>query len=157
MREEVGGAFGTAALAGLVAAVAGGVIWGLIVRWSGYEVGFIAWGIGFSVGTAVVIGARGDRGVRYQVVAVVLALLGILVGKYLSFVWALADAFEEQGFTGIDVPIFSRRTWDTFIDARSEVWSLFDLLWIGFAAFTAFRIPAAQREPAPAESPEPRA
>jgi hypothetical protein len=57
MREEVGGAFPTAALAGLVAAVAGGVAWGLIVRWSGYEVGFVAWGIGFLVGSAVALAA----------------------------------------------------------------------------------------------------
>jgi hypothetical protein len=155
MREEVGGAFPIAALAGLVAAVGGGVVWGLIVRWSGYEVGFVAWGIGFLVGTAVVLGARGSRGLPYQAVAVVLALLGILIGKYLGFAWALADALEEGGFLDAEVPVFSRATWDAFIDARSEVWSAFDALWIGLAVVTAFRIPAVPRPPAE-EAAEPQ-
>lgn len=155
IREEVGGAFATAVLAGLAAAVAGGIVWGLIVRWSGYEVGFVAWGIGFVVGTAVALGARGERGTPYQVAAVLLALLGILIGKYLSFVWVLADAFEEEGL-GIEVRIFSRETWDAFMEARSDVWSVFDLLWTGLAVFTAYRIPAVPRAPEVEEAAQPR-
>ena len=77
-----------AVAAGLVAAVVGGVVWGLIVKWTDYEVGFAAWGIGFLVGLAVVTAAR-TRGLVLQVVAVLCALLGILIGKYLSFVWVL--------------------------------------------------------------------
>jgi hypothetical protein len=152
-REEVGGAFPMAVLAGLVAAVAGGVAWGLIVRWSGYEVGFVAWGIGFLVGSAVALGARGSRGVPYQAAAVVLALLGIVLGKYLGFVWVISDTFEELGIGDVDVSVFSRATWDAFIEARNEVWSAFDALWIGLAVVTAFRIPAVPRPPAeePAE------
>jgi hypothetical protein len=155
-REEIGGAFPMAVLAGLVAAVAGGVAWGLIVRWSGYEVGFVAWGIGFFVGTAVVLGARGSRGLPYQGAAVVLALVGIVLGKYLGFAWVLADALEEEGrLLNPSVPIFSRATWDLFVDARDEVWSAFDALWVGLAVVTAFRIPAVPRPPEeePAEPP----
>ncbi len=138
LQEEVGGALGTAALAGLIAAILGGVAWGLIVRWSGYEVGFVAWGIGFLVGTAVALGARGVRGLPYQVVAVVLSLAGILLGKYLSFAWTLGDVFEEENLP-VEVPILSRDTWDAFMDAREDIWSLFDLLWVGLAVFTAWR------------------
>ena len=147
LREEVGGALGTAALAGLIAAIVGGVVWGLIVRWSQYEIGFVAWGIGFLVGTAVVMGARGMRGMPYQVVAVVLALVGIVLGKYLSFVWIN------------ELEILSGESWDFFMEARSDVWSLFDLLWVGLAVFTAFRLPApeAAEPPAPVEATsEPR-
>lgn len=151
LREEVGGAFGTAALAGLVAAIAGGVLWGYIVRWSGYEVGVVAWGIGFATGSAVVLGARGSRGRPYQVLAVVLSLGGILLGKYLSFAWALDEALEDQGLP-IDVPIFSRATWDAFIEAREDVWGLFDLLFVGLAIFSAWRIPAVPAPP-PVQTP----
>jgi hypothetical protein len=150
LREEVAGAFPLAALAGLAAAVAGAVVWGLIVRWSEYEVGFVAWGIGFLVGTAVVLGARGARGLPYQAAAVVLALVGILIGKYLAFAWTLADVLEEEGITEISFPVFSRDTWDAFMEARDEVWGAFDLLWIGLAVVTAFRIPALPR-PEPVE------
>ena len=157
LKEEVGGALGTAALAGLIAAIVGGVVWGLIVRWSGYEIGIAAWGIGFVVGTAVAIGARGVRGLPYQVLAVVLALAGIVLGKYLSFAWTLGDALEDENLP-IEVPIFSRATWEAFMENRSEIWSLFDLLWVALAVVTAFRIPASERVADLAEGrpPEPR-
>jgi hypothetical protein len=48
--------------AGLVAALVGGIVWGLIVKISDYEVGFVAWGIGFIAGTAVVLSSRGAKG-----------------------------------------------------------------------------------------------
>ncbi len=101
--------------AGLVAAVVGGVVWGLIVKWTDYEVGFVAWGIGFLVGLAVVTAAR-TRGLVLQVVAVLCALLGILIGKYLSFVWALQERSEGRVRRVVDIPVFSMDTFDLFRD-----------------------------------------
>src|SRR3989337_1216057 len=68
--------------AGLVAAIVGGVVWGLIVKISDYEVGFVAWGIGFIAGTAVVLATRGAKGPRLQVIAVVASPLRILLGQH---------------------------------------------------------------------------
>jgi hypothetical protein len=141
----------TAAGAGIAAALAGGVIWGLIGEWSNYEVGVAAWGIGFLVGTAVVFGARGQRGLPLQVLAVVLALAGVLIGKYLSFVWSLQGDLKELG---ISLPVFSGDTVDLFMDDKSDVWSGWDLLWIGLAVVTAFRIPQPEGVEAEAEEPE---
>jgi hypothetical protein len=144
-REERSGAVLTAALAGLGAAVVGGVAWGLIVKWSGYEIGFAAWGVGFVVGTAVAFGGQGLRGKRLQVLAVVLALGGILLGKYLAFVWIGRDVL---GSIGVSLPLFSSSTARLFWDIRSDVWSAWDLLWAGLAVVTAFRIPRSkQAEP----------
>jgi hypothetical protein len=144
-----------AAGAGLVAALVGGIVWGLIVKWTQYELGFVAWGIGFIVGTAVVYGARTLRGIPFQLVAVVFALLGIVLGKYLGFVWVGQDELEK---VGIDLPLFSKDTVDLFWDARSDVWGWWDLLWVGLAVVTAFRIPQREHEPEPepAQSHEPR-
>jgi hypothetical protein len=137
-REERSGVLLTAGLAGLAAAVVGGIAWGLIVKWSDYEIGFAAWGIGFIVGTAVVFGAQGRRGLPFQVVAVVLALLGIVLGKYLAFVWIGQDVLDK---TGISLPVFSTDTVRLFWDGRSDIWGGWDLLWAGLAVVTAFRIP----------------
>jgi hypothetical protein len=142
MREVGSGDLLTAVGAGLVAAIAGGAAWGLIGRWTNYEVGIAAWGIGFIVGTAVVFGSRGRRGLPLQLFAVVLALAGILIGKYLSFVWVNQSDLEQLG---ISLPVFSRSTWDLFWDSKSDVWSAWDLLWIGLAVVTAFRIPQIHR------------
>jgi len=141
--EERSGAVLTAALAGLGAAVVGGVAWGLIVKWTDYEIGFAAWGIGLVVGTAVALGAQGRRGRPFQLLAVVLALAGILLGKYLAFVWIGQDALHELG---LSLPLFSSDTVRLFWDSRSDVWSGFDLLWAGLAVVTAFRIPQQARK-----------
>jgi hypothetical protein len=142
-REVRSGVFVTAALAGLVAAIVGAVVWGLIVRWTDYEVGFVAWGIGFIVGTAVVLGAQGARGVPLQIIAVVLAAVGVVLGKYLAFVWIGQDELDKAG---IELPLFSKDTVDLFWDAKSDIWSGWDLLWAGLAVVTAFRIPQVERE-----------
>ena len=135
--------------AGLVAAVVGGVGWGLIVKWTDYEVGFAAWGIGFLVGLAVVTAAR-TRGVVLQVVAVLCALLGILIGKYLSFVWVLQNAAEDDFGEAVDIPVFSMDTFDLFRDNLDTIFGWIDLLWVGLAVLSAWR--ALQPEgPAPAQ------
>jgi hypothetical protein len=141
-----------AILAGIVAAVVGGVVWGLIVRWTDYEVGFVAWGIGFLVGIAVLAATRGARGPVFQVVAVVSALLGILVGKYLSFVWVLQEVANEQTAGAIEIPVFSMDTVDLFRDELGTVFDWIDLLWVGLAVYTAWR--ALQPEQ-PDAAPEP--
>jgi hypothetical protein len=134
---------------GLGAAVVGGIAWGLIVKWTDYEIGFAAWGIGFIVGTAVVFGAQGRRGTPFQLLAVALALLGIVLGKYLAFVWIGQDVLDKAGFT-MSLPVFSSNTVRLFWEGRSDIWGGWDLLWAGLAVVTAFRIPQRQQvKPAP--------
>jgi hypothetical protein len=145
-----------ALLAGLVAAVVGGIVWGLIVKWTDYEVGFVAWGIGFLVGIAVVAGSRGARGLVFQSLAVACALLGIAVGKYLSFVWVLQNAANEEtgfpvDFGADDFPVFSRNTFDLFRDNLDTVFGWIDLLWVGLAVVTAWRT-LQPEEPQPAHA-----
>jgi hypothetical protein len=148
-----------AILAGLVAAIVGGVVWGLIVKWTDYEVGFVAWGIGFLVGLAVVTATRGARGPVFQVVAILCALLGIVVGKYLSFVWVLQEVAERATQGAVDFPVFSLDTVDLFLDELGTVFDWIDILWIGLAVYTAWRAlqpePEPQPEPAPEREPEP--
>jgi hypothetical protein len=126
-----------AAAAALAAAVAGGVLWGFVVEWSDYELGILAWAIGFASGTAVVL-ASGRRGPPLQAIAIAAALLGILLGKYLSF--ALVVQEDADGL-GIEVGLFSGEMRDLFRDSVSDVFGWLDLLWIGFAVFSAWRIP----------------
>jgi hypothetical protein len=135
--------------AGLVAALVGGIVWGLIVKISDYEVGFVAWGIGFIAGTGVVLASRGAKGPRLQVIAVLSALLGILLGKYLSYAFVVQE--EAKSF-GESVGLFSGDMFSFFREDLDVVFSLFDLLWVGFAVFTAWRIPRVD-EPEPAAAP----
>lgn len=150
--RSAAGKYVPAILAGLVAAVVGGVAWGLIIKWTDYEVGFVAWGIGFLTGIAVLTATRGSRGLPFQVIAIVFALLGIAVGKYLGFVWALQNAAEEAG-VAVSIPIFSTDTINLFFDELGEVFGLFDLLWTGFAVYSAWRT-LQPEQPEPVETPK---
>ena len=132
--------------AGLVAALVGGIAWGLIVKLSNYEIGIVAWGIGFIAGTAVVVASRGAKGRSLQVIAVVAALLGVLLGKYLSYAFALQEDAEAAG---VSIGLVSGDMFRFFREDLGDIFDLFDLLWVGFAVFTAWRIPQAD-EPAPA-------
>ena len=143
-----------AILAGLAAAIAGGVVWGLIVKWTEYEVGFVAWGIGFIVAMAILLATRGQRGVPLQAIAIACALLGIAIGKYLSFAWVISDVAQEQTGGLVDFPVFSRDTIDLFFDELGVVFDWIDLLWAGLAVFTAWKTLAPESpEPEPVEAP----
>ena len=136
--------------ASLAAGLAGGIVWGLIVKWSDYEVGIVAWAIGFLAGTVVVSVSGRARGPRLQAVAVLGALVGVLLGKYLSFAFGVQ---EEAEAIGLPIGILSSEMFRFFRENLSDVFGLFDLLWVGLAVFTAWRIPG--EEPAPAASPPP--
>jgi hypothetical protein len=140
--------------AGLVAALVGGVVWGLIVKWTDYEVGFVAWGIGFLVGVAVAAAAGGARGPVLQAVAVVCALLGILVGKYLSFAWVLQEVAERETQGAIEISVLSADTIDLFFEELGTVFDWIDILWVGFAVYTAWRA-LKPEEPEPVPEPQP--
>jgi hypothetical protein len=147
----LGPRFVPAALAALAAALAGGVAWGLIAKTTDYEIGIVAWAIGFLAGTAAAYVAPAARGIPLQVSAVVAALAGILLGKYLTFAWDLQDFAEERG---VHIGLFSEEMWDVFRIDYEIVFGWLDLLWAGLAVFSAARATAA---PYRARDPEPPA
>ena len=152
VKTEESGSTGLALVAGLVAAIAGGVAWGLISKYTSYEVGVVAWGIGFLCGFAVERAAGGRRSADLQAIAIVTALLGVLLGKYLGFAFAVQEA--EQGLPN-QTGLLSGEMFTLFRENLGEVFGLFDLLWTGLAVASAWyalrpETPEAETEPAPA-------
>jgi len=140
-----------AAGAGLGAAVAGGIVWGLVVKWSEYEIGIVAWGIGFLAGAAVAAAARGGKGPALQAIAVVSALAGILLGKYLGYAFVVQEQAEAAG---VKLGLLSSELRTLFREDLGSVFGLFDLLWVGLAVYTAWRA-LQPREPEVSPGPEP--
>ena len=127
-------------LGGLAAAVAGGLAWALIVIKTDYEIGIAAWGIGFLAGWAVVQAARGRKGLPLQAVAVLTALFGVALGKYVTFAYIYREAAEAAG---VGAPSYvSGDTVSAFFDNLDVVFGWWDLLWAGLAVAAAWRIPA---------------
>lgn len=136
-----------AVIGGILAAVLGGIIWGLIVISTGYEIGYMAWGIGGLAGFAVLLLAKGKRGIPLQTVAVVASVLGIFIGKYLTFFHYLKEAVSKSH--GVEaaasLSIVSENVIQVFLDRIDLMLSGYDILWVILAVVTAWSIPKALR------------
>lgn len=141
--EELSAGSIVGALAGgLVAAVGGGIAWGLIVKATGYEIGYMATGIGLLTGFAVVF-FSGKKGQVLQLIAVLSALIGIGMGKYTAFYYVLNEFVTiEYGEAAAGlVNIFSSEVFTLFFQSLTEMASFYDVLWILLAIVAAWRIP----------------
>jgi hypothetical protein len=94
-----------AALFGAGAALAGCLVWILINKITGYELGLVAIGVGFVVGKAVRKGARGIGGPRYQYLAMFLTYSAIALASLPAIFEAIAqsgsNASEPAGAVGL--------------------------------------------------------
>ena len=128
---------------GLVGAIVGGVAWGYLVKTTTMELGIAAIGVGILAGFGVALAARGTRGAPLQVIAALAAAVGILWGKYFAFVIVGRDLLRNEfGISGPALPLLSGETFSLFTDAFTDLFSGFDVAWIAFAVYTAWRIPA---------------
>lgn len=125
-----------------LAAIVGGIIWGLIVILTDYEIGYMATGIGLLCGFAVVTLSK-SRGPILQIIAVGGSLLGILIGKYVSFYAILRNVVaEEYGAEAANaLSVFSPDVARFFLESLGELASPYDILWIILAILAAWRIP----------------
>jgi hypothetical protein len=133
-----GSALGPGIAGGLVAAIVGGFLWGLIVILSGYEIGIAAWGIGFLAGFGVVRFAGGAKGTPLQIVAVLSSLLGIVIGKYISYAYFFKRAVEDR--FDVDISYLDSEIFRAFRENLGDVFGGFDLIWAGFAVATAWQM-----------------
>lgn len=130
-----------ALLGAVLASVVGGIIWGLITIVTNYEIGFVAVGVGFLAGLAVVKLSGGKKGVQLQVAAVIASLIGILIGKYIFFVHAVGQALTKQLGTQVALSYFSPTGMGLFLGNPALTFGAFDILWVFLAAGVAWQIP----------------
>jgi len=78
-----------AATAGFV----GALLWAAIAYYGDLEIGLLAWGIGAAVGGAMLAGVHEKAGPQTGVIALAIALVSIVGGKYMAV---------EMAFSGID-------------------------------------------------------
>ena len=133
-----------AVVGGVLAAIAGGAAWAALVIISGYEIGFAAIGIGFLSGFGVVLFSRGGAGTLFQVIAALTSVIGVVVGKYSYYWYYLKQAVvEEYGMdVAANVRLISLDVSQAFMMDASSFLGGFDLLWVGLAVVTAWKIPS---------------
>ncbi len=127
-----------AAIGALVAALVGAAIWGGITVASGYEVGWIAWGVGLACGFGAVMGA-GQGSMEGGLIAAVFAGLGVAGGKLFAVHSLGGQYLIEAG--AFDATF----TWGMAISALPETLAAMDLLFFGLALYTAFQVGSGAR------------
>jgi len=121
-------------IAGLVAAVAGAAAWAVITVLTGYQIGWMAVGIGFLVGIAVRIVGKGlDK--QFGIAGAVIALVGCLLGNILSVTYFVAQA-ESMGF----FEVLSKLNPSITFELLTISFSPMDLLFYGIALYEGYRL-----------------
>lgn len=84
------GNFVGAVIAGVIAAVICAIIWGAISIATGYQIGWIAVGVGFVVGAAVRVVGKGTLPI-FGIIAGALSLFAVVLGNVICIAGALAS------------------------------------------------------------------
>lgn len=130
------GRIGLPIIYALIAAIVGGVIWSVIAISFDYELGLVAWAIGGIAGYAVVLASKESVAQIHQVIAVLASLIGIILGKYISFAYWLTEEFN-----GLLNGMFSSDTFAFFRMYFTELFGGMDIIFILLAIVTAWQIP----------------
>jgi len=77
------------------AALLGAVLWAVIARVTGYELGIVAWGIGVLAGVGLTLFTEG-RSTRLGLLAALFAFLGIMMGKVFIAKWYVMPEMSKQ-------------------------------------------------------------
>ena len=120
-------------MAGLVAAAVGAGLWALVTIVTGFQIGWMAVGVGFLVGWAVRIAGKGTHR-AFGIMGALLALGGCAVGNLLTIVVIAARHFEIPL-----VAVFSRLTPDVVVQLMGATFSPMDLLFYGIAIYEGYR------------------
>lgn len=87
---------GRAVLGGVLAGAFGAAVWVAIGYFLNAEVGYVAWGIGLIVGIGVAAGSEESVGAGTGIIATVIAVASVLVGKYLVVYFLAHNMVEEM-------------------------------------------------------------
>jgi vacuolar-type H+-ATPase subunit I/STV1 len=110
-------------------------VWAVTVHVTNWNIGYLAFFIGYAVGKVVHWASGKRRGATLQWLAAFLAGIGVAAGKIGIVVWAIVDALHANG-----EEVTPQRVLQLIQDHARSVASPFDLVWIGFAAYAAWRM-----------------
>lgn len=130
-RDNQNLAMGIAGGAG--AAFLGACIWALITHLTGFQIGWMAVGVGFMVGFAVRYFGRGIDKV-FGIVGALLSLIGCLAGNLFAVCAVLA---EQENMQVMDV--VSQLDLDLMIELMTATFSPIDLLFYGIGIYEGYK------------------
>ena len=138
-----------ALIGALVGALLGSAIWAVVGIVTNSELGLVAIVVGFLAGGGALVGSGMKRGISFQVVGVAMAVIGILVGKYLLYyhfaTQALIAQVGQDVFNQSGITLLSGEVIQAFFTDLGSLIEGIDLLFFGLAILIAFGVPAPRR------------
>ena len=121
-------------IGGVIAMLVGGVVWGAITYFTGYQIGWMAVGVGFLVGVAVKFFGRG-KSMIFGTSSAGLALLGCILGNFLYYTGVIART-ESASF--LDVLSFLVLNPGAILEVFTVAFDFMDILFYALAAYAGF-------------------
>jgi hypothetical protein len=118
---------------GVIAAIIGAILWGIISIWIERQIGWMAIGVGALVGLGVRIFGKGTSA-KFGIVGAILAILGCLAGNVVMIYIAIS---REYGL-GIWEVVTNLSLKDVF-EIQKELFELIDILFYALALYAGYR------------------
>ncbi len=126
--------FGLGLLSGSLGAIIGAALWAVTTVFTGWQIGFMAIGVGFLVGYAIRTFGRGVD-TLFGIAGGILSLLGCLLGNLLS-VCGFISIQEDRPFFSI----LAQLDLSLVVDLVIKTFSPMDLLFYGIAVYEGYRL-----------------
>jgi hypothetical protein len=121
-------------IGGVIAMLVSAGIWGAITYFTGYQIGWIAIGVGFLVGIAIRFLGKG-KSLTFGISAAVLSLIGCVLGNLLVYAGIIA---RQEGASFLDIFFFLLLTPAAAIEVFTIAFDFFDILFYALAAYVGF-------------------
>jgi hypothetical protein len=138
-----------ALIGGVIGAVLGSAIWAGVGVATGYESTHVALLVGVCVGGGVRL-LGGKATILHQVIAIVLAALGVLVGKYLNYYYLgqreFIEEFGQAIWDELALSVTSLEMIGFFIEDLPAMTEFLDIVFIFLAMLAAWFIPVGKKQ-----------
>lgn len=120
-------------VAGLAGAILGALLWAIVTVATGYQIGWMAVGVGFLVGFAIRQMGKGiDK--TFGIMGAVLALLGCVLGNMFTI---LGVAANQEGLGYFELLIGA--DYAAVFDIMGETFGPMDILFYGIAVYEGYK------------------
>jgi len=120
--------------AGAVAALVGAAVWAVVTVVTGYQIGWLAVGVGFLVGIAIRHVGKGIDPV-FGIAGAILALLGCLLGNLLAVCGFIASQESIPFFE-----VLAQLDSSIVVELMAATFSPMDLLFYGIAVYEGYKL-----------------
>lgn len=120
-------------VAGFAAALLGALLWAVVTVATGYQIGWMAMGVGFLVGFSVNKMGNGIDKI-FGIMGATLALLGCLMGNMFTILGVVAN---EEGMGYFELLL--NADYSAVIDIMTETFSPMDILFYGIAIYEGYK------------------